>query len=114
MNIGNKDRPIKFGINQTDLFCELRGITLKDYYELLAKFETGEYMFGDIRDLVWSALKDGARQAKTEFTLDRFDVGDMMDENPTEIIAQTLTELVGTLPKATDNGTTAKKKVTAK
>ena len=113
MDIGGKDRPIKFGINQTDMFCEMRGIKLKDYYALLAKFETGEYMFGDIRDLVWSALKDGARQAGEPMEEDRFTVGDWMDEDPAKYIAQTLEALVGSLPKPTANGG-AKKKTKAK
>jgi len=66
-------------------------------------------MFGDIRDLVWSALKDGARQAGEPFEFDNLTVGDWMDENPAKIIAETLTELVGSLPTPTENG--AKKKV---
>lgn len=112
MKIGGIDRPIKFGVNQTDLFCELRNISLKQYYELLSNFETGDYKFGEIRDLVWSALKDGARQAKTEFDLEPMDIGDLMDENPAEIISETMVALVGSLPKPSDNG--GKKKVQAK
>jgi len=108
MRIGNEDRPVKFGINQTDLFCELRGIKLKDYYSLLASFETGDYMFGDIRDLVWSALKDGARQAGEPFEFDSLTVGDWMDSDPAKFIAETLEQLVGSLPKPSENG--AKKK----
>ena len=46
----------------------MRGIKLKEYYELLADFETGNYTFGVIRDLIWTAFKDGARQAGNEFT----------------------------------------------
>ena len=111
MVIGGKERPLKFGINQTDLFCEARGIKLKDYYTLLAKFETGDYMFGDIRDLVWSALKDGARQAGEEFEFDRMQVGDLMDDDPAKYISETLTALMESLPKPTDNGGTKKKKV---
>ena len=111
MQIGGKERPLKFGINQTDLFCEVRGIKLKDYYTLLATFETGEYMYGDIRDLVWSALKDGARQAGEEFELDRMQVGDLMDEDPAKYISETLEALMGSLPKPTENGSAKKKKV---
>ena len=109
MNIGGIERPIKFGINQTDMFCELRGIKLKDYYALLAGFETGNYMYGDIRDLVWSALKDGARQQGEEFDLSKYDVGDLMDADPAKYIAETLEALVGSLPKPTQNGSTKKK-----
>ena len=109
MFIGGKERQLRFGINQTDLFCELKGIKLKDYYGLLAGFETGDYMFGDIRDLVWSALKDGARQAGEPMQEDRFTVGDWMDEDPAKYIAQTLEELVGSLPKPTANGGAKKK-----
>jgi len=112
MNIGGKERPIKFGVNQTDLFCELRGIKLNDYYKLLGEFEGGEYLFKDVRDLLWSALKDGARQAKIEFNEEPLTIGDWMDIDPAGIISEVMRELVGSLPKPVENGTTKKKKVT--
>ena len=111
MNINGKEMPLKYGVNQTDEFCELRGITLNQYYKLLADFETGNYTFGVIRDLIWTALKDGARQAGTEFTLSVYDVGDAMDTDPAGYISEALVQLVETLPKPTDNGGAKKKKV---
>jgi hypothetical protein len=33
-----------------------------------------------IRDLLWSALKDGARREKIDFPYDKYDVGDMMED----------------------------------
>jgi hypothetical protein len=110
MKINGKEMPTKWGINQCELFCELRGISLKQYYELLADFETGNYTFGAIRDLIYTALKDGARQAGEQFTATNLDVGDWMDTDPAKYIAEALTELVETLPKPTDNGTAKKKK----
>ena len=101
---------MKFGLNQTDEFCELRGINLKEYYQLLADFETGNYTFGVIRDLIYTALKDGARQAGEQFTATNLDVGDWMDTDPAKYISEALTELVETLPKPTENGGAKKKK----
>ena len=112
MNIGGKERPLKFGINQTDIFCELKGIKLGDYYKLLEGFSKGNWMFGDMRDLLYSGLKDGARQAKEPFDIDRYTVGDWMDDDPAKYIAETMEQITGSLPKPTDNG--SKKKATAK
>jgi hypothetical protein len=110
MEIGGKERPLKFGINQTDLFCELRGIDLQQYYSLLAGFESGNYTFGVIRDLIWSALKDGARQTGEPLEADQFTVGDWMDEDPARYISEALTHLVESMPKASENGSAKKKK----
>ena len=109
MKIGNKERPIKFGINQTDLFCEHRGIGLGDYYK---QFTENAHLagFGVIRDLLWSALKDGARQAGEEFTFDNLTIGDWMDEDPVKFMTETMAGLNEGNPKPTDNGE-AKKKV---
>lgn len=110
MDINGKDMPVKFGINQTDEFCQLRNMTLKEYYQLFAGFETGNYTFGVIRDLIWTALKDGARQAGEEFTLTVYDVGDAMDGDPAKYISEALSHLMESLPSPTDNGAAKKKK----
>ena len=112
MNIGGKERPIKFGVNQTDLFCELRGIKLNEYFMLLMELDGGEYLFKDARDILWSALKDGARQAKIEFNEDPLTIGDWMDTDPAGIITEMKKGIVESMPKPVENGTTKKKKVT--
>ena len=111
MKIGNKERPIKWGINQTDLFCVKRGIGLSDYYK---QFTENAHLasFGVIRDLLWSALKDGARQADEEFPFDNLTIGDWMDEDPLRFMQETMDGLNEGNPKPQENGE-AKKKVKA-
>ena len=110
MDINGKDMPVKFSINQTDLFCELRDISLKEYYELFAGFGTGNYRFKDIRGLIWSALKEGARIEGVPFEYDEYQIGEFMDEDPARYIKEAMQQLIETLPKPTDNGTAKKKK----
>jgi hypothetical protein len=114
MKVGGSEMPIKFSINQTDEFCELRDISLKQYYELLAGFESGNYRFKDIRGLIWSALKEGARIEGVPFEYDEYQIGEFMDEDPARYITEALKHLVETLPKPTDNGTAKKKKAPAR
>lgn len=108
MNIGGEERPINFGINQTDLFCDIHNLTLGQYFDLLSKFESGDYKYSHMRDILWSALKDGARKGKVEFEFDKYDVGDWMDEDPAEYIKQALMLLVDSLPKQNEGATKKK------
>ena len=99
MKIGDKDYLLKFGLNQSILYCELRGISITQMNEDFASFANGTHTGSEIRDLIWSALKDGARFNKTEFKYNNFDVGDIMEEiDPTEI-TNALKTMAGTLPK---------------
>ena len=78
--IGGKSRPVKFGVNQTSEFCKLRGIGAGEYFAFLKdKFVGAKGDGGEFRDLLWSALKDGARLKKLEFEYTPEDVGDWMD-----------------------------------
>jgi hypothetical protein len=78
--IGGKKRPVKFGINQTELFCKLRGIGAGEYFGFLKdRFVGAKGDGGEFRDLLWSALKDGARVQGLEFEYDSKAVGDWMD-----------------------------------
>jgi hypothetical protein len=85
--IGGKTRPLKFGTNQTILFCQLRGCTMQDYTELFkqkksksSQLDAYDLDGSEIRDLIWSALKDGARYQREEFDFTPEDVADWMDE----------------------------------
>lgn len=99
MKIGNKERSVKFGLNQSILYCELRGISITqmnaDFSRLVAGGNGSE-----IRDLIWSALKDGARFNKEEFDHDNFDVGDWMETIEEGELAKFLDELVESMPKS--------------
>jgi hypothetical protein len=83
INLGGKIRPIKFGANQTILFCQLRKCNLKDYTELFKKEKLDAYDLdgSESRDLIWSALKDGARYQKEEFDFLPEDIGDWLDDS---------------------------------
>lgn len=110
MKIGGKERPIKFGINQSVLYCELRKINITQMNAEIASFASGEYTGGEFRDLMWSALKDGARVKKEVFDFDNLDVGDWIEELDSKDMEAFIIEMSGTLPKAS----ASKKKVTPK
>lgn len=82
INLGGRVRPVKFGTNQTILFCQLRSCNLKDYTEMFKKENLDSYNLdgSEVRDLVWSALKDGARFKGEEFEHTPEDVADWLDE----------------------------------
>lgn len=81
VRIGGKLRPVKFGTNQTIVFCQLRGITLKDYAETFKQERLDNYSVdgSESRDLIWSALKDGARYKNQDFEYKPEDIGDWLD-----------------------------------
>lgn len=73
--------PVKFGTNQTAIFCELHNCDLKTYYGIFSGENFSKLELGgkQVRDLIYSALKDGARVDKKPFDLSPEDVGDIMD-----------------------------------
>ena len=101
VKIGGKERPLKFGTNQTILFCELREMPVKDYFPLLVdKFADGKGDGSELRDLIWSALKDGARYVNEKFINPKEDVGDWIDHLQPETVKQIMTAFTDSLPKA--------------
>ena len=105
MNIGGKERELKIGLNQSILYCDLRGISISEMNSDLGKLATGTG--AELRDLIWSALKDGARKSKTEFPYTNYDVGDWIEELKDEELTKFLADLVGSMPKS--NGKVKKK-----
>lgn len=79
--IAGTEYPVKFGTNQTAVFCELHNCDLKTYYGIFSGENFSKLELGgkQVRDLIYSAMKDGARAAKQPFDLSPEDVGDMMD-----------------------------------
>lgn len=82
INIGGQKRPIKFGTNQSAIYCQTRGCTLAQYLndmnnERMTKMELDG---SEIRDLLFSALCAGCSSAKVAVDFDKMDVGDWMDE----------------------------------
>ena len=93
VKLAGKEYPIWWGLNQSIEYCDLRGITVTQYHEELTKLadSTG----AEMRDLIWSALKDGARKEGQEFSLTNYDVGDLLDqvqEGEMEEVIKSLTE----------------------
>jgi len=96
MKIGNKDRKLKFGMNQSILYCEIRDISLTQMNKELTKITDGTG--SELRDLIWSALKDGARVSKEKFEYSNFDVGDWLEELDSKEIESALNMLIESMP----------------
>lgn len=78
--LGGRKRLIKFGANQTEVFCDLKGMNVGDFLrwcEMLDKLEV-EVAFA--RDLTYSGLVAGCRTNKEEVDFDHYEVGDWLDE----------------------------------
>ena len=80
IEFGGEKRPVKYGMNALAIFGDLTGTGLND----LSKFET-EMTFSEVLSLIYAGLKEGARQAKKEFTLTVEDVGDFLDDDVDKI-----------------------------
>lgn len=78
INIGGKLRPVKFGTNQSAMYCEVRGISLAKMQSELSNIEDSDG--GSIRDLIYSALWAGCKTDKIEVDFDRYDLGDWIDD----------------------------------
>lgn len=112
MKINNKEYPTKMGLNQSILYCELRDISITQMNEEFSNFATGKYTGSEIRDLIWSALKDGARFNKAEFEHSNLDVGDWMENLEEGEMERFMEELGSSMPKT--KSTAIKKKVVKK
>ena len=97
--IGGKKRPVKFGTNQTILFNQHRGITLKEYAGIFKKdrLKNMEFDGSEIRDLAWSGLKGGALYENQEFDFTPEDVGNWIDDAKQGIVAEIFTAMMSRL-----------------
>lgn len=86
IEIGGQKRPLRFGTNQTAIFCELKKIGLSEYTELMGA--SGLSDISNIRDLLYSALFAGAKAEKKPVDFDHFDVGFWMDDCDQEVLMQ--------------------------
>jgi len=77
VNIGGKERSLKFGTNQTARYCEVNKCTLDEY---LTDMNFTNMRGDEIRDLIYSGLwaYDITNDAKIDYN--RFSVGDWIDE----------------------------------
>jgi len=99
IKIGGEERPIKFGMNQSILYTELRGISVTKMNEEFASFGDGTFNGSEIRDLIWSSLADGARVEGLDFEYTNLDVGDWMEDSEPDFLEKFMVELMKTLPK---------------
>ena len=78
INIGDSDRPIKFGTNQTAEYCKVRDLTLAQYQEELSSID--KMGVAVVRDLLYSALFAGCKAKKIDVDFDQYDVGEWLDD----------------------------------
>jgi hypothetical protein len=96
IKIGGMDRPVKFGTNQTAIYCDLRGKTLAEYQHELTDLSN----VGVIRDLIYSALFAGCKADKIDIDFDNFDVGEWIDELKPDDMAK----IFDSMAKSNDGG----------
>jgi hypothetical protein len=94
--IGGKNHSMKWGLNQSMFYCELRGISIDEMNKQLTNIAADVSV---LRDLLWSAFKDGARVDNKEFTLSNFDIADLMEDMESGEIETLLSSMTKTLPK---------------
>ena len=84
--INGKIVPISFGTNAFDLLTEMYESELDDVEKILSRA-------GGVRDLIFCGMKAAALSADKEFTLNKYQVGDWLDELPQEDYADILSTL---------------------
>ena len=99
MNIGKENRPVKFGINQSIIFCKLRGITISKMSDVIDNIVKNEVDGSEVRDFLYSALKDGARKEKQTFDFTPEDVGDWMEDVDLEELESFFLGFIDSQPK---------------
>ena len=98
VNIGGKDRPIKFGTNQSARYCEIRSIDLPVMRDELSNLATSDG--SSIRDLLYSALWAGCKSEKIDVDFDRYDLGDWIDDMDQKEMDKAFQFLIDSEPKA--------------
>jgi len=99
IKIGEGEYPLKWGLNQTINYCNLRHCTINDYNEDIQSLAKGLTTGSELRDLIWSALKDGFRKAKKEFNLSPEDVGDLIENLNSKEINNLISSMIDEMPE---------------
>ena len=94
--VDGKEYTISWGLNQSIEYCNLRSIDITQMNEDYANIGKD---ISIVRDLMWSAFKDGARIKDVEFTMTTYDVGDMLETMSSEEVSSFIATMVDTLPK---------------
>jgi hypothetical protein len=95
--INGKKFPMKWGLNQSMFYCELKGISID---KMNKEFSNLGNDISILRDLLWSAFKDGARVDGSDFTLTNFDIADLMEDMEGDELTVLIASMTETLPKA--------------
>lgn len=77
VEIGGKERPVKYGFAALMEFTEENGYTMADLDKLGENMKLKDALF-----LVWCGLKHGARVEKQPFNSSIEEVADWLDEKP--------------------------------
>ena len=107
IKLNGKQYTVSFGINQTILYCQQRDISVTTMNEEMKLIRDD---ISITRDLIWSALKDGARLSGKEFDMTPEQVGDMMDEATPEEMHDFFTAFGGGDKPISGKRVTGKKK----
>lgn len=91
--------PIFMSVNATAIYCDLRGVSLADYYNDLIAMLTGKSSPSVIRDIIYSCIKEGCRREGQEFDKDNYFVGDYMDDMSADDVKLILDAIAESLPK---------------
>lgn len=82
VEMGGRQRPYRFGTNQSAIYCQLRKCTLAAYLKDMntERIINNEVDGTEIRDLVYSALAAGASSQNEKVEFNNMTVGDWIDE----------------------------------
>ena len=83
IKIGDKEYPVKFGLNALALFCDEVGLKLGE----LDKIGAGSSLM-DILRLTYWGMKDGARSEGKPFDLTVENIADLFDDDPSGYIVR--------------------------
>lgn len=93
--IAGTEYPVKFGINQTEVFCDLENCNLNDYNSLFATYKgedgklTNRFLeqkvkLSTLKNLLLSAFLEGAEEKEQPCELTPKKVGNLMDHMTAE------------------------------
>jgi hypothetical protein len=110
ISFAGEQMPVNFGMQQSINYCQIRDITIGEMSADFDAMSKGKTDGSELRDLIWSALKDGARKEKKPFDLTPEDVSDIIEEMSAAEIETFTAALMDTMPKM---DASVKKKQTA-
>lgn len=99
IDVGGRQRPLRFGQNALGDFCDVRAITLAEMGDRLQAAR-----LNDLKVLLWAGLKDGARKEGLSFDATPDDVGDWIDEDGQGVYEAVFAHFVASQPQEEEKG----------